>query len=461
MSQTLIEEFRRYPPEPLTPRPLNLPTPEEATLANGLRVVILEQPRLPLVSYRLAFRTGDAHDPPALPGLTDVLTGMLNEGTETRGSRQLAEEIARLGASLNAGASSDHTTVAATALARFDRDILELLADVALRPSFPEDELELTKQNALQNLIAQRGQPSFLASERLAPIIYGQGHPYAVVSPTPESIGAVTRGDLVEFHRAAFVPNNAVLLVGGDVRRDEVLKRAEQIFGAWQPGVAPGVEFPPLPTRTGRTLTLVDRPGSAQSNIVLANPALRRTDPDYFPALLMNTVLGANASSRVFMNLREEKGYTYGAYTSFDARREAGAFRATAEVRTPVTGLSLKEFFYEFARIRDEAVSEKEMRDAQSYLTGIFPVRLETLDGLLDQLLQIKMYDLPADYLHTYRDRVRAVTRADVQRVARLYVQPDHTAIVIVGDAAEVRAQVTDYAPAGAVEVYDSHGQRK
>ncbi|HEX8069352.1 MAG TPA: pitrilysin family protein [Pyrinomonadaceae bacterium] len=460
MSQTeqTVEAFRREPPPPLAPRPLNLSRSEELTLQNGLRVVFVEQRRLPLVSFRLAFRTGDAHDPPELPGLIDILTSMLNEGTETRTSRQIADEVARLGATLSAGASSDYTTVAATALTPFAEELLELMADVSLRPSFPEDELELTKQNALQNLIAQRGQPAFLANERTARVMYG-AHPYAVIAATAESIGAMTRTALAEFHRETFVPNDAVLLVGGDVARAQLLPRIEALFGQWPAGTTSALSFPAPPVRDRRTAYIVDRPGSAQANIVIANAGLTRTDPDYFPTLLMHTVLGANASSRLFMNLREEKGYTYGAYTNLDARRDAGTFRATAEVRTPVTGAALKEFFYEFARIRDELVTEQELRDAKSYLTGIFPIRLETLDGLIDQLLQQRMYELPVDYLETYRDRVQAVTREEVQRAARAYVKPDTAAVVVVGDAAEITAQVAEYA--AEIEVFDSMGQRK
>jgi zinc protease len=460
MSQTeqTVEAFRREPPPPLAPRPLNLPAREELTLSNGLRVVFVEQRRLPLVSFRLAFRTGDAHDPPELPGLTDILAGMLNEGTETRTSRQIADEVARLGATLTAGASSDYMTVAASALTPFAEELLELLADVSLRPSFPEDELELTKQNALQNLIAQRGQPSFLANERTARVMYG-AHPYAIVAPTPESIGALTRTALAEFHRETFIPNNAVLIVGGDVDRARLQARIEALFGEWPAGAIIEPSFPVPPVRDRRKAYLVDRPGSAQANIVIANGGLTRTDPDYFPVLLMHTVLGANASSRLFMNLREEKGYTYGAYTNLDARRDAGTFRATAEVRTPVTGAALKEFFYEFTRIRDELVTEQELKDAKSYLTGIFPIRLETLDGLIDQLLQLMMYELPANYLETYRDRVQAVTREEVQRAARAYVKPDTAAVIIVGDAAEITSQVAEYA--AEIEIFDSMGQRR
>jgi zinc protease len=452
------EEFRQQPPAPLAPRPLNLPSPEETTLPNGLRVVVVEESRLPLVSFRLALGTGDAFDPPALPGLTDVMTSMLTEGTTTRNSRQIADEVARLGATLSAGASSDYSTVAASALASYGERVLELLADVTLNPSFPADELELTKQNAQQNLIAQRGQASFLATEMVARVVFGE-HPYSVVSPTPESIEGMSSERLADFHRQMFVPNNAVLFVVGDVRRDAVLTQVEHLFGGWQAGEVAQAEFPAPPVRDARTLYLVDRPDSAQSNIVIANTAITRTHPDYFPLLVMHTVLGATASSRLFMNLREEKGYTYGAYTSLDARRTAGTFRATAEVRTQVTGASLKEFFYELERIRTDNVSDKELNDAKSYLTGVFPIRLETQEGLIDQLVQIKMHGLPEGYLHTYRERIGAVTLEEVRRVANEQIKPDRAAVVVVGDAAALAAEVAPYA--GQIEVYDSTGQRK
>ena len=439
------EEFRRRPPAPLPPRQLNLPTPEESSLSNGLRVVVVEQPRLPLVSFRLAFRTGDAFDPAGLPGLTDIMADLLPEGTETRTSREIAEEVARYGATLSAGATSDYTTVAASSLSAYADRILELLADVSLRPSFPDHELQLAKANAQQNLIAQRAQPSFLATEAVAHVLFGQ-HPYSVISPTAESIDALTREAVLAHHRSKFVPSNAVLVVAGDVRREELLGRLEELFGGWQGGPAPEADFPAPPERTGRVAYIVHRAGSAQSNIVVANPGIRRTDPDYFPVLVMHTILGGTASARLFMNLREEKGYTYGAYTQLDARRYAGSFRATAEVRTPVTGASLKEIYYELDRVRDEDVSEKELTDAKSYLTGVFPIRLETQEGLIEQLVQIRMHDLPEDYLHTYRENIQRVTREDVRRVAREYVTPDRAAVVVVGDAEQVRSQVAPYA---------------
>ncbi len=456
MSQPEI--IRSQAPAPLPARPIAIPTRKETVLPNGLRLVVVEDSRLPLVSYRLAFPVGGAFDPPDLPGLTDLLAGLLPEGTASRTSKEIADEVARMGASISAGANSDSTIVAASALARFNDPILDLMAEIVLEPSFPENEVELAKQNTKESLRQQRAQPSFLASEMVSRVMFGD-HPYSLVAPTPESIDRSSRDEFVKFHRAKLVPNNAVFIVVGDVRYEQILKRIESLFSTWERGEELVANFPAPPVRTKRTAYFIDRPGSAQSNIVIANSGITRTSPDYFPLMLMHTVLGANASSRLFMNLREEKGYTYGAYSNLDARRSAGTFRATAEVRSPVTGDSLKEFFYELERIRSTPVSEKEIADAKSYLTGVFPIRLETQEGLTDQLVQIKMMNLADDHLERYRDRVQAVTIEDIQRVAEKYVKPDEAALVVVGDGASVLEQIKPYSED--IEIYNTAGKRK
>lgn len=452
------ETFRSQPPAPLQPHPITIPASREVVLSNGLTLVVVEDRRLPLVSYRLAFRVGGAFDPPGLPGLTDLLAGLLPEGTASKTSREIADEVARMGASLSAGANSDYTIVAASALSQFNDRILELMADVVLHPSFPENEVELAKRNTKESLRQQRAQPSFLASEMVSRVMFGD-HPYSVVAPTPESIDRSSRDEFVNFHRSKYVPNNAVFIIVGDVHYEDIVRRVESLLSTWERGEELVTNFPAPPVRTKKTAYLIDRHGSAQSNIVIANSGITRTSPDYFPMLLMHTVLGANASSRLFMNLREEKGYTYGAYTNLDARRTAGTFRATAEVRTPVTGDSLKEFFYELNRIRNDRVSEKEIADAKSYLTGVFPIRLETQEGLTDQLVQIKMLRLQDDYLQVYRDRVQAVTLEEIQRVAQKYVKPDEAALIVVGDGSAVLDQIRPYCED--IEIYNTSGKLK
>jgi zinc protease len=452
------ETFRRNQPAPLKPRALKIPAPVETRLANGLRIAVVHDARLPMFSFRLAFRGGDSSDPPELPGLSDMMAHLLTEGTATRNSLQIAEEVERLGATLSVSSASDFATIGASGLAVYFDEILELIADVTLHPSFPQNEIDLARENTKQMLIQQRAQPNFLASERVAKVMFGD-HPYARISPTRASLDAMARDLFTGFHSRALAPQNGVLLIVGDVDPDETAGKLERLFGGWTTVSPSAPTFPAPPERTARILYVIDRPGSAQSNIVIANAGITRTSPDYFPMLLMHTILGANASSRLFMNLREEKGYTYGAYSSLDARRLAGTFRATAEVRTPVTGASLHEFFFELTRIRDERVPDEELRNAKSYLSGVFPIRIETQDGLIDQLTSVKLFDLPDDYLHTYRDRVNAVTAEDVQRIAQQHVTPDQAAIVIVGDAAEIEDQIKDYAET--IERYDTEGNRK
>ena len=454
--KTMNEDFRKTAPKPLAPKPFDIPKPFETVLPNGLKVVVFEDNRLPLVSYRLAFKTGDINDPKDSTGLTSALTSMLNEGTKTRSSKQLAEEIERLGANISANANEDNTIVAGSSLSLYSADVLRLMADMVLNPTFPESELALYKKNAIENLKYQRSQPAFLADERISKILYGT-HPYSITSPTAADVEKVTREKLTAFRDKMFVPNNATLIVVGDVNKDDLLKQIKDNFGDWKKGTLEEMKFATPPVRNETTLTLVDRPGSIQSNIVIANLAIDRSNPDYFPVLVMNQILGAGPSSRLFMNLREAKGYTYGAYSNFDTKRLAGNFQATAEVRSPVTGDSLKEFFYELNRVRNEKATEKELKDAKSFLTGVFPLRAETQEGLTNLLVSQQLYDLPTDYLQTYRDKINAVTLDEVERVAKKYISPDKLAIVIVGDAGEVLPQIKSYSKK--IDVFDADGK--
>lgn len=455
-AQTKNEDFRKTQPAPLANRPVNLPTPFEKTLANGLKIVVIEDKRLPLVSFSLAFRSGEVYDGTGTHGLTSMMTGLLKEGTATRSSKQIADEIEKLGGSVYASASDDNTFVSASSLSQYSTDILKLMADVTLNPSFPQKEIDLAKQNTIQGLDSQRADPSFLANEQFSKEIWGS-HPYGIVSPTKETISAITREKLVDFHKKMFIPNNALLVVSGDVDKLKITAEIEKLFGGWQKGTAVAPNFA-LPTeKTGRAITVVHRDGSSQSNIVLGNLAIKRTDPDYFPMLVLNQVYGGGSSARLFMNIREEKGYTYGAYSNFDTRRLAGLFSSSAEVRNEVTGASLKEFFYEMERIRTTPVPEKELADAKNYLTGVFPLQIETQEALLNRILSNKLNDLPENYLQTYRDKINAVTPADVQRVANKYITPDKVSVVIVGDGAEIIKQVKPYSTN--IKLFDTNGK--
>ncbi len=454
----MTETKRIMAPEPLEPIPFTIPTAFRETLSNGLRVLILEDTRLPLVSYRMAFLSGDSIDPDGHCGTTSAMTAMLTEGTENYSSRELAEKVERLGAGLNASSSDDFTIVSASALTMYGGEMLELMAEVMFRPTFPVAELDLYKRNTIENLKFNRSQPNFLANEQVGRLIFGK-HPYSINAPTPADIENLEQARLETARKTVFLPNNAIFIAVGDVRKDELLMSVESLFGDWEPGDRHIPEFPELPTRSDRSLTIVDRPGSAQTNIVIANGAVKRDHPDYFAILVMNQVLGAGASSRVFMNLREEKGYTYGAYTRFDMKRLGGSFEATAEVRNAVTGDSLREFFKELDRIRKEDVLQEELDDAKNYLTGVFPIRAETQEGLTNLIVNQELYGLPHDYLETYRDNIRAISIEDVRRVANEYVRADETAIVLVGDASDILGQARGFAET--IEIFDKDGAQK
>lgn len=449
---------RTRPPEPLEPMPFGVPAAFRTTMPNGLRVVIVDDERIPLCNYRLVFLTGDANEPRNEIGINSALASMLTEGTENHSSRELAEKIERLGASLSASSGDDFTFISASALSMYSADIIELIAEVVFASTFPESELDLYRRNTIEGLKFQRSQPSFLANEQVARLLYGE-HPYATTSPKPVDIERLTREALAAARKREFLPNNAVFIAVGDVRKDELLLQLEDHFGDWEAGDRHVHEFSAPPVRAAKSLTIVDRPGSAQANIVIANRAIPRNHKDYFPLLVMNQVLGAGASSRVFMNLREEKGYTYGAYTRLDTKRLDGSIEATAEVRTAVTGDSLKEFFYELNRIRDERVLEEEIDDAKNYLTGVFPIRAETQEGLTSLVVSQELYGLPHDYLETYRENIEAVTADDIQRVANEYIRPGEVAIVIVGDAAEILPQARGWADS--VEIFDKDGNER
>ncbi|NNE65508.1 MAG: insulinase family protein [Pyrinomonadaceae bacterium] len=452
------EDFRKSPPEALSAVPFNIPQTVAFELENGLKAVVIEDRRFPTINIRVGFRFGDIDDPNDGTGVNSAMSSMLTEGTEHYSSRELAEKIDSLGGSLSVGSGFDNTVLRASMLSPHFSKMVGLMSEVLLRPTFPKKELELYKQNAIEGLKYQRSQPDFLADEMVAATVYGD-HPYGTNSPSESQFGALKQDQLVDSWRRGLVPNNALVVAVGDVSADELRAKLEEHFAGWKKGKEPEREFADIPVYERRLMKIVDRPGSTQANIVLSNIAIERTSPDYFDFLLMNQVLGAGASSRLFMNLREEKGYTYGAYSRIYARRHAGAFEATSEVRSAVTGESLKEFFFELNRIRDDVVGEDELNDAKNFLAGVFPIRAETQGGLIGLVVSQLLQGLPEDYLETYRDRVRAVTAEDVQRVARKYIHPEKVSVVIVGDAEDILDQVKSFADE--ISVYDAFGNEK
>ena len=436
---------------------VKLPKAYETKLSNGLQVIVLEQHKLPTFAMQMVVLSGGLADPADQHGAAQYTASLLREGTRTRNSKQIAEQADSLGATLgaNAGLSSPTSTVTASGLTDNFDQIMELFSDVILNPSFPADEFNKFKTRALAQLRFQRSNPSFLANEMFARVIYGS-HPAARVSLNADEIQKLTPDVLQKFHAAHYRPNNAIFAVVGDVNPEEMVAKLEKTFGSWQRGEVPPTTIPKVSETGSAKIYLVNRPSSVQTNLILGNLAIDRTDPDYYAIDVMNQVVGGGASARLFLNLREDKGYTYGAYSGFTATKYKGYFRANTEVRTEVTKGSMDELMYEIKRIRDEKVPEEEFDRAKRTIIGGFALQLESPQALLNNIITQKLFGLPADYWDTYTQKIAAITPDDVQRVARKYVDLSRLQIVAVGDASKIAEVLRQY---GTVEVYDTEGR--
>jgi zinc protease len=438
---------------------VTLPRATEATLSNGLTVLIMENHRLPMISMQLNISgAGPIFEPANMPGLANITAQMLRQGTKTRTSVQIAEQAALLGAEISAssGYGSSATVVNASGLSDNFDQWFALTTDVLLNPNFPADELDRLKQRMKAQLRQQRANPNFLSRERFNRAVYGS-HPAAVVSATNESIDAVTPALLTKWHQDRYTPQNAILGITGDVKAAEIIPKLEKVFGAWKKTDLKEV-LPENPRAvTAKKVFLVDRPNSVQTTVVLGNIAIDRRDPDYFALTVANHILGGGTTGRLFLNLREEKGYTYGVYSNVTAVKYPGPWTAGGDVRTEVTAGAMTEFFKEFGRLREEKVSETELDEAKRAIVASFALSLESPAELLGDAIVRKIYGFPPDYWDTYPARVMAVTADDIQRVSRKYINPDNLQVVAVGDVSKIKAIMEKYGP---VEVYDAEGKK-
>jgi len=443
------------PPPPGSPGEFHFPAFTENRLGNGLRVVVCEDRRVPRVCGTMLVTTGLMPEEQRLPGLSAVLAAMLKEGTATRTADEIAEAVDFMGAELETSGNQDMVQASISMLDEYFADGLGLLADLVLELTLPDDELERLRRRELAALAAKHAQPGYLGRKACYHALYGE-HPYAAVDATEDSLTAISRDQLVAFHHGHFEPSRACLVVVGSVTRRETLRVAETLFGAWsaaKPTEPLAAEVPPI---TGRRVVIVDFPNAVQSNIFVANHALPYGHPDYVGFKVMNQILGGSYASRLFMNLREAKGYTYGAYSRPDARVEAGSLVASAAVRNEVTEGALKEFFGEFDRIREDLVGADELANAKAFLTGVFPISLERIEEVAGHIVSLKLHGLPDTYWDTYREAIAAVTPGKAQAMAQRYVRPESMVIVVVGRADHLRPILEPYGP---VTVLDKNVQ--
>ena len=449
---------RSKAPELGPPPKVSLPPIVTRQLPNGLKLMIVEQHELPLADFVLLVGSGSTADPADKPGIANLLSAMLREGTTTRKSLEIADQIAFLGIRLFPASSWESSTLSLhTPTAQLD-SALALFADVALHPSFPANEFERVRKTQLTELLQLRDQGAAIASIAFPAIIYGSAHPYgAPAQGTEASVKALTTGDLQSYYEANFRPNNATLIVVGDVTPAQVEQKINALFGSWQRADIHQLNYSEPPKSGTTTIFLIDKPGAAQSSFRIGAVGVPRSTRDYFALTVMNTILGGSFTSRLNQNLRETRGFTYGAGSRFDMRRAAGPFLASAEIVTAKSDSALLEFMKELNGIR-QLVPPPELSRAKRYLQLQLPGNFETTQQIAAALVPVALYGLPLDYFNNYVQNIEGVTQADVARVAQQYINPGSLAVVIVGDRKTIE-QGLKSANVGPILIRDITGQ--
>jgi len=437
-------------------RAVEWPKRTRARLSNGMQVVLAESHSIPKFHGELFFRAGEALVSHRSVGLAEMTATVVRTGTQHRTSRQIEEDLRRLGADLGSSAGQDTTAISFAGLSEFSEPLLKLVNELAREASLPAAEFERERRQKLEEVKLERTSPGFLAGERLRKVLFG-AHPYARVSPSEAQVAAYKRDDLESVYREIYTPENALLMLVGDFEPQAMLATLDKIFGNWI-GKKPLAQEPVAPPKPrGRRVYLVHNPGSVQTQILAGCHAITRKHPDWVRLGLANSLYGGAFNSRLVMNIREDKGYTYSPRSGITPLLQHGYFSVSAAVRNDVVAASLTEIFYELDKLRSVLVPDAELADAQNYLSGIFSMGLATQEGLLSQFSTVELHDLPDNYLESYRDKVRGLNSVDLLETARKYFDSANMQIVVVGDRAQVEEQAALFAE---VEVYDNQGVR-
>jgi zinc protease len=394
----------------------------------------------PVVTLGLLLPAGGVHEPAEASGLASLTSSLLESGAGSRSAAEIADTLELLGVQLGVSTGWDVTQVELTGLRSQMESAVDVLSDLVRAPTFPQSEVDRIRAEQLAGILQRRAEPRGLANEMANRWIFSADSTFArPLDGTAASVEGLTRQDILAFHASRYTPEGASIVVAGELDRDQALELAERAFGSWSGGVAEGPRLKAEPRSRERQLVIVDRPGAVQSEIRVGQVGLPRSTPDFFPVLVMNAILGGAFTSRLNLNLRERQGFTYGVSSSFAMRRNRGPFAVSTAVQTEVTAAALTEIMKEVDGIHAGPVRPEEVEDARNYLAGIFPLRLQTTDGVASRLAELALYGLPDDYFDSYRDRILAVTVADVERVAREHLRPKEMAAVIVGDASKIR----------------------
>ena len=429
------------PPRPLAARDVKFPPYQIQKLPNGLQIVAVLHHEQPVVSMRMIVRAGSALDPKDKLGVAELVAALLTQGTVDKSAKQLNDEVDFMGGAMGGGAGTDLSFLNMVVMKDSFETGLRMLSDMARRPAFSPEEIERQRQQMLSGLQVSLDDPSFIADAVFERLVYGF-HPYGLPQTgTPQTLAAITREDLLAFHRRTFLPNNTIIAVVGDVTAQEAFDGVKKVLGDWEQRELPTDTFttPPEPTRR---VVIVNKLDAVQTEVRAGQLGIKRNHPDYMALNLAIRILGGEGANRLHQNLRTARGLTYGAQADMHTLRESGAIEASTNTRSEATGEVLRIMVDEVWRLQRERVRERELADAKAYITGSFPLTIETPDAIATQVLNVLFYGLPIEELESYRERVNAVTPDDIARVSRDYLRPDRLSIVLVGNAAAFSSQL-------------------
>lgn len=430
-------------PQPGPPREYHFPKFEQRSLKNGIRLIIAPVPKLPVVSVLAVIDATALADPAGKEGVAEITAQALRDGTTEIDGASLTLEFEKLGTSLEVGADWDSTVASLTVLRDKVDKAFALFSSVVIAPAFRAEDIDRLRSERLAERVQILDEPRGLAEESFARFAYANGSRYAEpMSGSSQTISAITRDDVVAFHSKNYAPDATTLILVGDLTVEEGVELAENAFGKWAGTRGAKATTLDRSARTGQASQIVSKPDAAQSELRIGHVGVPRMHPDYFPIVVMNAVLGGLFSSRINLNLREAHGYTYGASSYFDWRRQAGPFVISTAVQSEVTGAAISETLKEIDRMRHEEISKEELSLATDYLEGVFPIRYETTGAIASALANMVTFGLPADYYDTYRSHIGAVTTADVLAAAKAHVKPDEIQIVVVGNSAILQPQI-------------------
>ena len=425
---------------------VKLPRPVERRLSNGMKLLVVESHRVPSITLRMSIPSGDLRDPAGMPGVATATAALIRLGTKTRSSKEIADALAAIGASLSIGSGDDAGSIFLSSLTENFDAALAILADVLFNPTFPQDELDKWKDRTRSSIEQAKSSPGSLAAERLLKVLYPTDA-RQFTRPTLDALNKITRENLIEHYKTYYVPSGEWGGIAGDISPAQAVAKLEKVLGAWKGGPVVHPSLPLPGPFAEKQVFLVPRPNSVQTVLYLANLAIGRNSPDYIECRVANQVLGSGPASRLFRNIREEKGYTYGIGSGFNATRTMNFFFTATSVRTEVTGQALAEVLKEFQNIRDTPVPPGELADAKSAIVASFALGLESSSSVLGRWLEQRENSLPEDYWDAYPRKVSAVTADDVRRVAQKYVPLDNIQIIAVGDAVKITELLKKFGP--------------